>query len=315
MMNKSLMPEAHLMSSGVAWSANSVAGLSFAQDGGLESSTEDCGRSCAPAAKPAAGRKVSGKPPGGGIQVTAEKVLRSFNTWAFKREQPSDPQLMLRVIADAIAGQKPIPFVLYWGKGPRCDVGAPDIQCLDFLGAMSSRLRAAYPPGAVLTLIFTDTHAELNGHAKQDIHRYFAAVKAVATQRGIETCSLGSLVKAAGHLATVAPIEETVSSETLSLLLASAQKWYHGSGTAQEGALAYLRMNLIEQRVVERAFPRSIFVTFNGSDLRGLFPHQLPIFYMYSLRRGFGVKPWFLPSEPASANCAHQGSPSSPDAS
>jgi len=292
-----------------------MAGLSFAEEGGLENSTENCGRSSAPASKPAPGRKAAAKLPEAGIQATAEKVLRSFNTWAFKREQPSDPQLMLRFIADAVAGQEPIPFVLYWGKGPRSDVGAPEIQCLDFLGAMSSRLQAAYAPGAVLTLIFTDTHAELNGHAKQDFQRYFAAVKAVATQRGIETCVLGSLVKTAGHLATVAPIEETVSSETLSLLLASAQKWYHGSGTAQEGALAYLRMNLIEQRVVEWAFPRSIFVTFNGSDLRGLFPRQLPIFYMYSLRRGFGVKPWFLPSESASANCAHQGHQPSPDAS
>jgi hypothetical protein len=229
-------------------------------------------------------------------------VLRSFNTWSFKREQPSDPQLMLRLIADAIAVREPIRFVLYWGKGPRHDVSAPEIQCLDFLNAMTSRLKAVYAPGAALTLILTDTHAELNGHARQNIEHYFAAIKSVAGQRGIETCWLGPLVKAAGHLATVAPIEETVPPETLTLLLASAQKWYHGSGTAQEGALAYLRINLIEQRVVERAFPNSIFVTFNGSDLRSLFPHQLPIFYMYSLRRGVAVKPWFLPSDPTNSN-------------
>jgi L-tyrosine isonitrile synthase len=162
-------------------------------------------------------------------------------------------------------------------------------------------------------LIFTDTHAELNGHSPQDIQRYFAEVRTLAAKRGIDTCWLGPLVKAAGPLATAVSIEETVTSATVSLLLASAQKWYHGAGTALEGALAYLRINLIEQRVVERAFSHAIFVTFNGSDLRGLFPHQLPIFYMYSLRRGVSVKPWFLPSEPANSNVgADQGSPSLP---
>jgi hypothetical protein len=45
------------------------------------------------------------------------------------------------------------------------------------------------------------------------------------------------------------------------------------------------------------AFPHSIFITFNGSRLRALFPEHLPIFYMYSLRRGFSAKPWFVASD------------------
>src|SRR3974390_1702591 len=40
--------------------------------------------------------------------VTADAVLRAFNTWAFKREQPSDPQLLaLTVAAGARAGGAP----------------------------------------------------------------------------------------------------------------------------------------------------------------------------------------------------------------
>jgi hypothetical protein len=74
-------------------------------------------------------------------------------------------------------------------------------------------------------------------------------------------------------------------------------------------------MNLIEQRVVERAFAGSIFITFNGSDLRKLFPRQLPIFYMYSLRRGFSVKPWFMSCESTKAGSAvDQANPIRPDA-
>ena len=51
---------------------------------------------------------------------------------------------------------------------------------------------------------------------------------------------------------------------------------------------------MVEKRAVELAFPNSIFVTFSPSEFRYLFPDTLPIFYMYSLRRGTGVKPWFL---------------------
>src|SRR5664279_4034765 len=111
--------------------------------------------------------------------TTAEKVLRSFNTWAFKREQPSDPLLTLQIISESIALGEPIPFVLYWGKGPRCTLAEADTTCLDYLAGLSGRVHAAYGPGAALKLIFTDTHAELNGHSLQSITGYFAEVDAI----------------------------------------------------------------------------------------------------------------------------------------
>jgi hypothetical protein len=67
-------------------------------------------------------------------------------------------------------------------------------------------------------------------------------------------------------------------------------------------------MNMVETHAVELAFPGSIFITFSGSELRRLFPEHLPIFYMYSVRRGISVKPWFLPADAtpctiSSCNC------------
>jgi L-tyrosine isonitrile synthase len=235
------------------------------------------------------------------ILADAANVLRAFNTWTFKREQPSDPELLLRVAAEAIAARKPIPFLLYWGKGPRHAVAPPDQRCLDFLASLAERVRGAYAPGAAMRLILTDTHAELNGHTAQNIAKYYDDIRSEAQLRGFDTCLLGQLVKSAGSLATAAPLDDVVSAKMLESLIASAQKWYRGDATPEEGAVAYLRMNLIEQRVVERAFPNSIFVTFNGSQLRPLFPRQLPIFYMYSLKRGVAVKPWFMSAEPATA--------------
>jgi L-tyrosine isonitrile synthase len=288
------------MSSRVACVGGSVAALSLAQEHNPHPVTAHYDQAAAGSKKAAAspskqfrGRATTEQ----NVCASAEKVLRSFNTWAFKREQPSDPQLTLQVIAAAIAAQQPIQFALYWGKGPRHKVAAPDTQCLDFLATLTSRVQSAYEPGATIKLILTDTHAELNGHSLRDINKYFDDIDSAAKQRGFETCVMSQLAKAADNLATVAPLEGVVSADTVARLVASAKKWYRGSATPQEGAMTYLRMNLIEQSVVERAFPHSIFITFNGRNLRSLFPQKLPIFYMYSLRRGMCVKPWFLPVE------------------
>jgi L-tyrosine isonitrile synthase len=229
-------------------------------------------------------------------KVTADDVLRSFNTWAFKREQPADPQLMSQIVAEAISLERPISFVLYWGKGPRCRPAEPEVQCLDFLAGMTNRMRQVYAPGAVVELICTDTHATLNGHSADCIRAYFAAVSQVAGQRGFQCCRLSDLTRAQTS-AALEPDDEIVPEDTLARLANSARKWYRGEGPAEQGALDYYQMNMIEKRAVELAFPRSIFVTFSGSELRSLFPKCLPIFYMYSVRRGVSSKPWFLPSE------------------
>jgi hypothetical protein len=220
-----------------------------------------------------------------------QKVIQSFNTWAFKREQPCRPDLMARTVARAVEQHRPIQFILYWGKGPRPTIAAPELQCLDYLGSLAARVRAVYKPGADFNLVLTDTHAELNGHSRGSLETYFSGVRSEAARRGFACHMLGELTAAAGLGADAA--DEAVPAEAISLLAQSAMRWYRGEGTALEGAARYYRLNMIEKRVIEKAFPDSIFVTFNGSNQRELFPDGLPIFYMYSTKRGTAVKPWF----------------------
>ena len=229
-----------------------------------------------------------------------DQILQSFNTWAFKRAQPSDSRLLGKVVKGAVLRQEPISFVLYWGKGPRSSVGAYEAQCLDFLSAMATRVDAVYDKGAAFNLLLTDTHALLNGHAAHDVTRYFAEVAEMAGTYGFASYLLGDLCTAAGT-DVAAPADCAPSDETLDQLARSAMRWYRGAGTAEDGARTYYRMNMFEREVVEHFFPTSVFVTFNGHEHRELFPARLPIFYMYSLKRGTSVKPWFLP-DPADAS-------------
>lgn len=228
--------------------------------------------------------------------ATPEKILKAFNTWAFKREQPDNVQSLLHAISGATQLAQPVPFVLYWGKGPRRGVDAPDTACLDYLALLGARVRKAYEPGAAFRLIFTDTHATLNGHAPHDMEDYFDAVEHAARERGFDGCRLSELVFAAEAADAIDLADEPVPNEMLQKLGAGAAKWFRGEGTVEEGAARYLQMNMVEKRAVQFAFPRSIFITFNGSEFRSLFPERMPIFYMYSLRRGMSAKPWFLPA-------------------
>ena len=234
--------------------------------------------------------------------VAPEKILQAFNTWAFKREQPDGLPLMQQIVAEAARSALPVPFVLYWGKGPRCGLAEPDIACLDYLGTLGSRVRQVHAPGAAFKLIFTDTHANLNGHMPQAMEDYFVAVEGAARERGFDTCWLGELVFAAEAAGAIDLDDEPVSEHVLEKLGNCAAKWFRGEGTPEEGAARYLQMNMVEKRAVQFAFPRSIFVTFNGSEYRCLFPDGMPIFYMYSLKRGFAVKPWFLPPPEVAAD-------------
>ena len=247
------------------------------------------------------GAKNRGAPAVEAPAVRADKAVKAFNTWSFKREQPSSPGLLSGVVTRAVADGRPIPFVLYWGKGPRAGLDRPDTTCLDYLKSMADRVADAHPQGASIRLILTDTHANLNGHADAAVDSYFAAIDAAARERGFTTVRLSQVVADARQVADI-DVEELPSGEVLESLVACAAKWYRGEGSSEQGALDYYRMNMVEKRAIGAIFPDAVFVTFNGGEFRDLFPSDMPIFYMYSLRRGFGVKPWFITSdEPAPA--------------
>ena len=225
-----------------------------------------------------------------------DDLIRSFNNWSFKREQPDGVAAMRDLAAVAIEAEEPVSFALYWGKGPRIRIAEPDVHCLSFLESLANRIKAVHQPGVSINLIFTDTHAALNGHAPGGCSAYFDAVREKATQFGFNGVMLSDLVASDS---TVASEDVAPDLDTLTKLNACAAKWYRGGGDPEYGAMRYFNANMVERRAVEAAFPRSIFVTFNGSEYRELFPANLPIFYMYSIKRGTAIKPWFIGADDA----------------
>ena len=121
-------------------------------------------------------------------------VYAAFNTWAFKRQQPTEPKLLLRFVERAVQRQLPIEFVLYWGKGPRHALAHPERECLRFLHQMTARIANVYAPGAKIVLIGTDTHAILNGHSRNSLDAYFAQLSRAANEHGFSFRHLSEIV-------------------------------------------------------------------------------------------------------------------------
>ena len=172
-------------------------------------------------------------------------------------------------------------------------LAGPDNQCLDYLASMGERIASVYAPGASFTLILTDTHARLNEHTETNIQSYYQAIARAAFARGFQHVHLSDVVKAYVPPSDQSCIE-SVPSDVLERLTHSAMKWYGGDDTPNSAALQYFEINMQEKRAVEQCFPGAIFLTFNSSQYRLLFPEKLPIFYMYSIKKGTAVKPWFI---------------------
>lgn len=247
------------------------------------------------------------------IVPTPEQVLQAFNTWAFKREQPTEPDLLLARLASAIDAGEPVRFVLYWGRGPRTEPSWPEQDCLDFLARLVGRVREAYQPGATVCLIMTDTHAALNGYSACATAAYFTAVSEAAAARGFTSCRLSDVV-AAGPRAPAAtlPLDRPdPDPDMLRRLEECAAKWYRGEGGPALGAGRYYAMNMVEKRALEALFPTAVFLTFNSRAFRALFPDRLPVFYMHSLRKGVSEKPWFVACDGISP-CPQPDAPNRP---
>lgn len=239
-------------------------------------------------------------------KILVSNVSKSFNTWRFKRSQPSDTMLLDEFVSRALCRGGPIPFVLYWGKGFRSTSGVNERACLDYLAEMGGRVSEVYGRGAHFDILYTDTHARLNGHAEADIQAYGASIESECGG-GFKVSRLSEVVASANvSKKEIPPVPSDEAEEFIGRLKGCAEKWYRGTGQAVDGAAQYFWMNMVERIAVERMFPNSIFITFNGKEMRPIFPDRLPVFYMYSVKKGTSVKPWFMDEPDASPDCDSQ---------
>lgn len=223
----------------------------------------------------------------------AREILDRFDTWKFKREQPKTPEKMMENILKNIRKKSPINFVMYWGKGEKNIVGDEEVNAIKYLDEMLSKIKDKYLPGVKMTFIFTNTHARLNGHTEAEIQKYFDSVKKLTQNYDINILYLSELVKYDEKTLLQKIDKLNIDSELFATLKNSSEKHCKKLKDHILGAKLYFLQNQVEKKEVEKRFTGSIFLTYNGSNLDKILPTGLPIFYMYSTKKGTSVKPWF----------------------
>ncbi|MEO8637484.1 MAG: asparagine synthase (glutamine-hydrolyzing) [Candidatus Taylorbacteria bacterium] len=222
----------------------------------------------------------------------AMEILKSFDTWKFKREQPKTLAKLLETILLAVRSKKPIQFVMYWGKGERDKVGEKEKKAISYLEKMLKGIQEKYPTGSKITFILTDTHAELNGYTKLQIDQYFDSVIQLAKQVGFATVRLSTLASFDEKDLMKKKDGIKINNDLLGILIESSEK-HCKRYDPDTGAKLYYLQNQIEKKEIEKNFSDTIFLTYNGNEFDEILPNGLPIFYMHSLDRGTSIKPWF----------------------
>jgi asparagine synthase (glutamine-hydrolysing) len=225
----------------------------------------------------------------------AQKVLDSFNTWKFKKEQPNTEEKLIESILQNIRKKQPIKFVMYWGKGDREYVSDIDLMAIERLLDFKSFIKKEYPKGVELTFIFTDNHAKLNGYSSEGATAYFNSVRKEVEKHGIKNILLSELVEYNEDKISKDADNVLINDDLLNNLVKSSERHYkHPENNYLVGAKIYYLQNQFERKAVEQKFGDNIFLTYNGNEVDGILPTKLPVFYMYSYRKGFSEKPWFM---------------------
>ncbi|HLD21645.1 MAG TPA: asparagine synthase C-terminal domain-containing protein, partial [Patescibacteria group bacterium] len=224
----------------------------------------------------------------------AKTILDTFNTRKYKREQPNTEEKINELILKQIIENKPISFVMYWGKGDRNSISDIENIALQYVNDMLKPIQQIYNPGIQLILVFTDTHAELNGYSTVAIQEYFNSVRTlVAKYNFIEIILMSELVPYEEE--TLLQVAHKIADTDIpDVFYSSSEKHFQKNNDIQLGAKLYYLQNQLEKNSIEQHFADCIFMTYNSSTWDSIHPARLPIFYMYSLKRGTSIKPWFV---------------------
>lgn len=217
-----------------------------------------------------------------------ELIYKLITKREYKREKPLNSILLKKVISENIYKNKPLNFVMYWGKWYRNSFSDVESIVFERLYKYFSYITKYYTPWINLSIIYADSHAKLNWFDNYSIDSYKNSLKNFELKFWFKLFSMSELYKDIiddNFILNEAFIEELVK---------KTKKHYLWEEDYYLVAKKYYLMNLKEKKNIEERFNDSIFLTYNWSDMNEILPTKLPIVYIYSLKRWISNKPWFI---------------------
>ena len=214
-----------------------------------------------------------------------------------------------------------ISFVKYWGGSDKQEMDKYDFDSILMLFGFIKTIERKYNVYINLTIIFTDTHALLNGYEEENFMTYFSQIRHALNSfnfhHEIMSEILNPYAKSKGFKNSKSIIEDMITNSHLidKYLFSSNGVFKNFEHSAKKyskriigtesnpldkpevAAKLYLFLNDIERKLVAKQFKNSFFVTYVSEEEQKLTIPNLPSVQIYSYKRGIRSRPWFLTSK------------------
>jgi len=214
-----------------------------------------------------------------------------------------------------------IHFVKYWGASNKSALDNYDYDALLNLFGFVRVVEKEYKMNVQLTLVFTDTHALLNGYSRDGYREYYKQLRSILNKFNYIHIFMSDIIKPYLRLQGMEDTSKLITflinrskkdemlatlkrTDSFQLLKRSASKHscrYFESqrygdwsfDTPDQSAYAYILLNQIEAAYIGTKFLQNIFLTYMSESETELIAPHLPSVQLFSYRSGIRSRPWF----------------------
>lgn len=214
-----------------------------------------------------------------------------------------------------------IQFIMLWGASNKAHATKADKDGLLYLFHFLKRVEHAYGLKVNLNLIFTDTHAHLNGYTKEYYERYITEISYHIRKHGysfVRSSELsGRFARDMGYQGMMDYVEDIIQqpeerfgSWNMPVQVNNLVPFFahyalkhcrriasHESGlffqNERLAALGYLTLAAFDKRVITETYHDHAFITYMSREESLVLP-DLPVIRLYSIKSGLRTRPWFI---------------------
>jgi len=224
------------------------------------------------------------------------EILSVLLSGRFARNPRTLTPALESAVMNCVESNGPLKLLLLWGKGHKDLPDRAETQACQFLLKFRERLTRAWPQAFHLKVLFTDTHAMINGYSSSTIRSYFGATQEVLAPLTTDWGWLSTLWWHAGI--TYQDVKAAAATDNRdwadleeSLHLTDRAARYGLSPDHVTCAKTYVAARNLENAIIRREYPDWIYLTSDSVEMLPLLP-DMPILHLYSRQRGWCEKPW-----------------------
>ena len=226
--------------------------------------------------------------------TAADALLDIINNRKFRREYP----FLEDVLKLKLENKESLHLTGFWGAANKNKANQRDINTIEHLLSLLSKIKDKYESGVHVTFILADMHAANNGYSADNYIPYLKNIGHELTSRGCAVIYLSELWSKWGL--TLEIIDQALAAKKphwwnsvyIGKYLESRSSRNFAGEDKKLGAQKYFIMRALEKTHLEKDFRDSIFFVYGDSMAQQIYP-KLPTLYLWTEKASCGNCPWF----------------------